>query len=109
MEMAPSRSKVLSAAFVRTVTKPGRYGDGRGGYGLTLLVKPMVNGRVSKTWAQRLRFSGRPTNLGLGKYPIVSLAEARAKALANRAGGGARAATREPRSACPASRRRSRP
>ena len=83
MEMAPSRSKVLSAAFVRTVTKPGRYGDGRGGYGLTLLVKPMVNGRVSKTWAQRLRFSGRPTNLGLGKYPIVSLAEARAKALAN--------------------------
>ena len=29
--------KVLSAAFVRTVTKPGRYGDGNGLY---LLVTP---------------------------------------------------------------------
>ena len=74
----------LSAAFVRTVTRPGRYGDGRGGHGLSLLVKPTVTGRVSRTWAQRLKINGRPFNMGLGAYPIVTLAEARAKALDNR-------------------------
>ena len=34
------RPKQLSAAFVKTVKRPGRYGDGRGGHGLSLLVKP---------------------------------------------------------------------
>ena len=28
----------LSASFVRTVKQPGRYGDGYGGHGLSLLV-----------------------------------------------------------------------
>ena len=78
------RPRILSAAFVRTVSRPGRYGDGRGGYGLSLLVKPTANGRLSKTWSQRVRFHGRVTNIGLGAYPIVSLAEARQKAVANR-------------------------
>ena len=75
--------KTLSAAFVRTVTAPGRYGDGRGGYGLSLFVKPMANGRISKTWSQRVRIAGRASNLGLGRFPVVSLAEARAAALKN--------------------------
>ena len=78
------RPRQLSAAFVRTITRPGRYGDGRGGHGLSLLVKPTVTGRISKTWAQRLKINGRPFNMGLGAYPIVTLAEARAKALKNR-------------------------
>ena len=76
-------SKPLSAAFVKTITTPGRYGDGRGGHGLSLLVKPMLNERVSKSWAQRLRLD-KPFNIGLGSYPIVTLAEARRKALDNR-------------------------
>ncbi|MDE0375339.1 MAG: Arm DNA-binding domain-containing protein [bacterium] len=78
------RPRILSAAFVRTVSRPGRYGDGRGGYGLSLLVKPTANGRLSKSWSQRVRFHGRVTNIGLGAYPIVTLAEARQKAVANR-------------------------
>ncbi len=78
------RPKVLSAAFVRSVTRSGRYGDGAGGFGLSLLVKPMANGRLSKTWSQRLRINGRPVNVGLGSYPVTTLAEARSKALANR-------------------------
>ena len=78
------RPRQLSAAFVRTIRQPGRYGDGRGGYGLSLLVKPTATGRFSKTWSQRLRINGKPFNLGLGAYPIVTLAEARTKALANR-------------------------
>lgn len=84
MSSSPSRPKVLTAAFVRTISRPGRYGDGRGGHGLSLLVKQTVNGRWSKTWAQRLRISGRTVSLGLGSYPAVSLALARERALANR-------------------------
>ena len=75
----------LTAAFVRTVNKPGRYGDGHGGYGLALIVRPRADGGVRKSWAQRLRMpTGQITNLGIGPYPVVSLSEARAAALANR-------------------------
>ena len=77
------RARRLSAAFVQTVTTPGRYGDGRGGLGLSLLVKPTTSGRVSRSWAQRLRIDGRSANIGLGSFPIVTLARARALALAN--------------------------
>ena len=78
------RPKKLSASFVKTVNRPGRYGDGRGGFGLSLLVKPTTTGRLSKTWSQRLRIHGRSVNIGLGAYPVVTLAEAREVALANR-------------------------
>ena len=77
------RPKTLSAAFVRTVNQPGRYGDGRGSFGLSLLVKPTLNGRLSKSWSQRLRQDGKPFNVGLGRYPLVTLSEARLKALRN--------------------------
>ena len=78
----PKHRIELSAAFVRTVKADVRartYGDGRGGYGLTLVVQP--NG--VKRWYQRLRIKGRPTNIGLGGYPLVTLAEARTLALEN--------------------------
>jgi integrase len=72
----------LSAAFIKTVKDAGAYGDGRGGHGLTLLVK-MGAGRVLKSWYQRIRIDGQPVNMGLGAYPVVTLSDARAKALAN--------------------------
>ena len=84
MSSNPARPAVLSASFVRTVNQPGRYGDGRGGHGLSVLVRPTRNGRWSKTWSQRLRVNGKPIMIGLGAYPIVTLAEARAKCLENR-------------------------
>ena len=77
------RPKVLSATFAKTVNRPGRYGDGRGSYGLSLLVKPMSNGRLSKSWSQRLLINGKPFMIGLGAYPVVTLAEARDAALEN--------------------------
>ncbi len=73
----------LSGGFVRGVKEPGRYGDGRGGFGLALVVAPMTNGRLSKTWAQRVRVGGRPTNVGLGSFPLVTLPEAREAAYQN--------------------------
>ena len=78
------QGRPLTAAFVRTVTRPGRYGDGRGGHGLYLRVRRRANGRTARTWCQRLALHGRRTNIGLGSYPVVTLAEARAKALENR-------------------------
>ena len=73
----------LNARFVETVTRPGRYGDGRGGYGLCLNVRRIANGRASKSWVQRIRPGGVPTYIGLGRYPFVTLAEARRLALEN--------------------------
>ena len=77
------RPRRLSATFVRTINLPGRYGDGYGGHGLSLLVKPAAHGGVSKSWAQAIRPNGRTTSIGLGAYPVVTLAAAREKALDN--------------------------
>ena len=90
--------KRLSATFVKTVTRPGRYGDGRGSHGLSLLVKPMKLGGYSRTWSQRLRINGKPVSIGLGSFPVVSLAEARKAALENRR---ALAKGHDPRSSVP--------
>ena len=63
----------LAAAFVRAVSKPGRYGDGgRGSFGLSLLVRPS-----GKHWQQRYRKNGKYSSRGLGVYPAVTLEQAR--------------------------------
>ena len=74
---------MLSATFVRNVNAPGRYGDGRRGLGLGLLVRPALRGGLNKSWTQSVRIDGRPTSLGLGRYPVVTLAMARERALDN--------------------------
>ena len=68
--------KALSAAFVRTAA-PGRHADGNGLY---LFVQPSG----TRSWIQRLVVRGRRRELGLGSVAMVSLAEAREKALVNR-------------------------
>ena len=69
--------KKLSPAFVHKTTKPGRYCDGNGLY---LKVDPSG----ARRWEQRLVIQGRQRTLGLGGVQLVSLSEAREKALANR-------------------------
>ena len=73
----------LCATFVRTVSVPGRYGDGYGGRGLSLRVTPRKSGGMSKIWAQAISPNGTKTSLGLESYPVVTLAMARERALAN--------------------------
>ena len=80
---AEGKPQILTAAFVKTISKPGRYGDGRGSFGLFLRVWPMANGRTGKNWAQRLHINGNYTHLGLGPVALLSLAEAREKAKQN--------------------------
>ena len=62
-----------TAAWVRSVTKAGKYGDL---HGLILRVQPSG----SKQWIWRGTVGGKRRDLGLGGYPYVTLAEARAKA-----------------------------
>ena len=77
------RNKPLTAAFVNNIRKRGRYGDGHGGHGLTLDAKIARNGRMAKSWIQRVRMNGKPTHIGLGAYPVITLAMARDKAIEN--------------------------
>ena len=58
--------------------RPGRHGDGGTLY---LVVEP---GGHSRHWVQRLTVDGKRRDLGLGGYPYVGLAEARAAAFSNR-------------------------
>ena len=83
--MTQRRPEKLTAGFVKKIDTPGRYSDGgRGGFGLFLLVRPRAGGGCRRSWGQRLLINGRPTNLGLGPFPLVSLAEARETAFQNR-------------------------
>ena len=68
----------LTDRAIRNLKKPGRHADGD-----TLYLVLWPTG--SKSWMQRLIIEGRRSDLGLGAYPVVSLAEARRKALDNRA------------------------
>ena len=66
----------LTAAFVKNIEEKGRYGDGRGGFGLSLLVRPVKSG-LSKTYQQKVRIRGRDRMLGIGSVDKISLADAR--------------------------------
>ena len=57
--------------------KPGKYTDG---HGLMLWVKPSG----TRSWVQRMIIQGKRRDMGLGGYPLVTLAEAREIAFRNR-------------------------
>ena len=67
----------LSDRAVKAAAAPGRLFDGQG---LFLLVTP----GGAKIWKQRIAVNGRRQELGLGPYPVVTLAKAREAALENR-------------------------
>ena len=69
----------LTVAMVRSLSKPGRYGDGPSS---TLYLNIAPGG--SKSWVQRLVIAGTRRDIGLGGFPLVTLAEARDQAFENR-------------------------
>ena len=71
--------KKLTEVLLKSKLKPGRHYDFNGN-GLHLLVRK--NG--AKSWVQRLRVQGKYVDLGLGNYPRVKLAVARALASDNK-------------------------
>ena len=81
-----TKPKALTAAFIASAKTPGKFHDGKG-TGLFLLVKPSG----SRFWVQRIIIRGKRREIGLGSPPVVTLAEARERALEHkrlaRAGG----------------------
>ena len=55
----------LTALSAKTLSKPGRHGDGDGLY-------LNVSHSGSKSWVQRIVIHGRRRDIGLGSYPAVS-------------------------------------
>lgn len=73
-------SNKLSAQLLNSNMKAGRHYDDSGN-GLHIYVRKSG----SKSWSQKIRFGGKQLELGLGNYPVVSLAEARRIAADNKA------------------------
>ena len=71
--------KKLSTQYLNSNIPSGRYYDD-GGTGLHIHVRKSG----SKSWSQKIRFGGKQIELGLGNYPMVSLAEARRIAAENK-------------------------
>ena len=69
--------KALNNKFVHDAARAGKYFDGNG-----LFLRVMPSG--SKQWVQRIVIQGKRTELGLGGAELITLPEARAKALENR-------------------------
>ena len=69
--------KALTALKIRSLKEPGRYADGNGLY---LIVDPSG----AKRWMLRTVVQGRRRDIGLGGISLVSLSEAREKALSYR-------------------------
>ena len=67
----------LTVKGIQTLTEPGRYGDGG-----TLFLCVAPGG--SKSWVQRVTIDGKRRDIGLGGFPVVSLATARKRAFDNR-------------------------
>ncbi len=67
----------LTVGKIKSLSLPGLYGDGS-----TLYLAVARGG--SKSWVQRVTLHGRRRDIGLGGYPVVTLAKARDKALDNR-------------------------
>lgn len=64
----------LTAMKIKSLAEPGRYTDGDG---LILNVAPSG----TKSWILRVQIKGKRRDIGLGSLKVVSLAEARAKAV----------------------------
>ncbi|MDA8587064.1 Arm DNA-binding domain-containing protein [Rhodobacteraceae bacterium] len=71
--------KALTATFVRNIKKPGKYFDASR-TGLFLRIDKMDR----KQWVQRIVIGGKRREIGLGGYPLVTLAMAREQALDNK-------------------------
>jgi integrase len=73
----PKKAKGLTVRQVETLTKPGFHADGGG-----LYLQILPSG--AKTWVYRYQIAGRRRMMGLGSAALVTLAEAREKALTAR-------------------------
>jgi integrase len=65
-----ARMNLLTPVKVRSLTKPGTFGDGGGLY-------LQVRGPTQRSWVFRYKIARKARLMGLGAYPDIGLAEAR--------------------------------
>ena len=70
----------LTVTTIARIDRPGRYSAEC--HGLALVVRTSSRGKT-RSWVQRVRIDDKPTNVGLGPYPLVSVKQAREFAMAN--------------------------
>lgn len=76
--MPQKKYNKLTHAAIMKRKKPGRMGDGPGGYGLTVLLRPKADGSLSRRVYQNIKIQGAPRTLPLGEFDKgISLDEAR--------------------------------
>lgn len=81
MDQKPPR---LTAAFIKSIDRRGRWGDGRGSNGLSIIAYPVKGaGGLNLSWSQRILVEGKPATFGLGRWPNITLATARKRAFEN--------------------------
>lgn len=68
---------MLTNLFVQKIKTPGRYSEGNN-------LQLVVRSERAKSWIVRVQHNRRRRDIGLGAFPIISLAEAREKALETR-------------------------
>lgn len=73
----------LTHAFIKSIDRSGRFGDGYGSHGLSLLAKTNAAGGLNLVWSQRILINGKKSTLGLGPLWAVTLKMARASAFDN--------------------------
>ena len=76
-------SRQLTTRFIRSIDRPGRFGDGRGSHGLSIRAKGNAAGGLNKFWQQRTSIDGQKCTIGLGNFPIITLQVARNNAFNN--------------------------
>ena len=77
MDPKPDR---LTTAFIKSIDRPGRWGDGRGGNGLSIISYTNAAGGLNKAWSQRIIVDGKERTFGLRRWPYITLTVARKRA-----------------------------
>ena len=72
----------LTTKFIKSIDRPGRWGDGLGSNGLSIIAYT-VTGGINKAWSQRIVVDGKERTFGLGKWPQITLGTARKLAFKN--------------------------
>ena len=80
MDQKPPR---LTTAFIKSIDRPGRWGDGRGGNGLSIVAYANAGGGINRAWSQRILVDGEQRTFGLGRWPNISPTVARKRAYEN--------------------------
>ena len=73
----------LTTKFIKSIDRPGRWGDGLGSYGLSIIAYNNAAGGINKAWSQRIVVDGKERTFGLGRWTQITLATARKRAFEN--------------------------